>query len=299
MDKCIVCGNNEWKSYCKIENKYDVIGCKQCSFFKLDPLPTEKELNEFYSGLYRKKYSSQDEVNLDVIGYEQKRANRVINIVKKHFKKEYRNILDIGCSSGTLLKNLGSLSDQPNLYGIEMNDNYRKYIKSEKIAQEENITNDDIENYFIGRENKFDFISIVHVLEHLRNPQKALESIYTLLDKNGLLYIEVPNLKTPYGDLRKNYFIMYHLYYFSDVTLQLLLEKIGFSILEKKQIANTSICFVCSKVGPQTTSLNSTEYNNVIKKLKNYELFFPILSLKKYPIKLLQSMGIQKLLGKK
>jgi 2-polyprenyl-3-methyl-5-hydroxy-6-metoxy-1,4-benzoquinol methylase len=304
MSKCLVCESENWFNYCSIEDgKYNVMICKDCSFTELSPKPTEKELNEFYSGLYRDKYSNQNEVDNEVVAYEQLRADRVVGVIKKYFKESYTNILDVGCSSGTLLKNIGKLSAKPILYGIEMNDNYRNFIVKNKIAQVENITNDDINTYFEGRKNKFDFISIVHVLEHLSDPKKALESIYQLLNGGGIMYIEVPNLKTPYNNLRKQYFAIYHLYYFTETTLRNLLKKVGFEIMEEQQIAGTSICFVCKKGVSKDTIVNKNdEFNILIHTLKKYESNYPFMYMKQIIIKLLIAMGIKdhvkKILGK-
>lgn len=305
MAKCIICENDNWFKYCDIEGqKYDVLMCKKCSFTKLDPTPTEEELNQFYSKTYREKYSNQDEVDQEVIDYEQLRANRVFSFIKPYFKKSFVNILDVGCSSGTLLKNVATLSDNPTLYGIEMNDNYRKFIVKTNLAKEDNITNSDINTFYKNQEEKFDFISIVHVLEHLKYPAKAIKSIHSLLNGGGIMYIEVPNLKTPYNNLRKQYFAIYHLYNFTETTLRALLKKVGFEIIEEKQIANTSICFVCKKNFSKIRELkiDDEEFSTVIKTLKKYERNYPLMLLKQYIIKVLEVLGmkeyIKKLIGK-
>lgn len=182
MSKCLLCGSEDWYNYCSIESsKYAVEICRNCSFTELNPKPTEDELNDFYSELYRKKYSKQNLVTEGVVAYEQLRADRVVGVIKEYFKENYSNILDIGCSSGTLLKNIAKLSSKPVLYGIEMNDNYRDYIIKSNIVDKDKISNDDINEYYEDKENKFDFISIVHVLEHLRDPKRALQSIHSLL----------------------------------------------------------------------------------------------------------------------
>ena len=295
MNECMICGHNNWKKYCDIDNgKYDVLICKNCSLTTLFPLPTEKELNEFYSKLYRDKYSGQDEVNEKVIAYEQHRADRVVEVINKYFDSNYEYILDIGCSSGTLLRNISNLSNNHISYGIEMNDNYREYIIKEGIANRENITNGDINSFYIKQEGKFDCISIVHVLEHLRKPKLTLESIYKLLNERGILYIEVPNLKTPYNNLRNKYFAIYHLYNFTEYTLRLLLVKIGFKIIYEQQIAGTSVCFICKKdTKSHTNKFDNNQYKTLIKILNKYETRYPIRVLKLLLIRILDFIGIK------
>ena len=301
MNRCIVCKNEKWFKYCTISNKkYNVLICEKCSFTKLNPLPTQEELNSFYSNQYREKFSSQNYVDDSVVNYEQQRADRIVDVIKDDFNINYKYILDIGCSSGTLLKTISNLSANitpSSIYGIEMNDNYRDYILNSGLSIKKNITNENIENFYIGKENMFDFISLVHVLEHLHNPRKALEAIQKLLNKDGLFYIEVPNLKTPYSNLTKNYFAIYHLYYFSEKSLRFLLEDVGFSIVEEKQIAGTSICFVCKKNTfnniPVREKYNN-EFESIVRTLQKYEKKYPLLVLKQQVIGLLDLIGFKK-----
>jgi 2-polyprenyl-3-methyl-5-hydroxy-6-metoxy-1,4-benzoquinol methylase len=300
---CMICGLKEWRVFSEIENgKYRVCICKKCSFTQLYPIPTQDALDAFYSKQYRNDYSDNSKVTDDVLVYEQKRADRVIKVIKPYFKNESKNILDIGCSSGTLLENIAKLSKSATLYGIEMNEEYKSYIIGKGIVEEDKLSSENINSFYKGQENKFDFISIVHVLEHLKDPKAALESIYRLLDFNGLLYIEVPNLKTPYNDLKKEYFAIYHLFYFTEYTLGRLLRGVGFKILYQEQIAGTSVCFVCQKnkiekeVAFQEDT-SSMQYPLLIKILKKYEKSYPIkkyvLKFKGYVVTLLEYLKIK------
>jgi 2-polyprenyl-3-methyl-5-hydroxy-6-metoxy-1,4-benzoquinol methylase len=297
MEKCLLCSSVDNLEYCKIVGgEYKVMIWTNCSLTTLSPLPTSEELNKLYEMKYRKEYSNQDIVTKDVISYEQLRADRVIDVIKNSFGKDFKNILDIGCSSGTLLKNISKLATTIIPYGIEMNDNYRKYVVKEGIVSDEHISNDDINSYYCGNEEKFDFISIVHVIEHLFNPRLTLQSIYKLLSEEGILYIEVPNLKTPYNNLTKEYFMIYHLYYFTEYTLKALLQSEGFEILKEKQMSNTSICFVCKKYIPNNTKIsNHNESSELIKRLNRYEKKYPLIKLRQIIIKLLKFLRIKDL----
>lgn len=305
MHVCDLCGSSEFMNYCDLEGKTkrSVFICKKCSLTYLYPIPSVDELNDFYRQDYRKKYSQQNFVTNEVVAYEQKRATRVTEMVRRYFNKDTSKILDIGCSSGTLLKNLYKLSSHCELYGIEMNDNYRKFIVDSGIADQNNITNDNITMYCSGQKNKFDLITIVHVLEHLKNPKDVLVSIYRLLKDDGILYVEVPNLKTPYNNLREKYFAIYHLTYFTDFTLRKMLEKVGFKILEEKCMEKTSIAFVCVKDGSKS-SLDDNSYDGggeflrLVVILRHYEKMYPLYVLKQYIIKVLIFLKIKDVIKK-
>jgi len=297
---CLVCEGSSWQNFSEVENgKFTLYICKKCSFAQLNPIPTQEVLDDFYSKLYRDSYSENSAVNADVLAYEQKRADRVVKVIKPYFNKESEDILDIGCSSGTLLENIEKLSTNATLHGIEMNERYKSYIIEKGIVEKDKVSSQNINTFYEGQEQKFDFISIVHVLEHLKSPKEALESIYKLLTSDGLLYIEVPNLKTPYNDLRKEYFAIYHLYYFTEYTLGKLLLSIGFKILHEEQIAGTSVCFVCQKNVEHRgkTVEDATQYELVIGALKKYEFNYPvrkhILKLKGNIVKMLDFLKIK------
>lgn len=277
MNGCVLCGENNWYKYCEIENgSHDVLICKVCSLSRLEPFPTSDELNVFYSKRYREEYSKQESVSEKVIKYEQWRADNVIEIMKPFFQKNYRKVLDIGCSSGTLLKNINNFSSDLELYGLEMNDNYRKYIVDNGIVKKKNISNADINTFYKGMEGSFDMISIVHVLEHLKEPLKTLSSIQKLLSEKGVLYIEVPNMKTPYNNLEKQYFAIYHLFNFTDYTLEKLLIKTGFKITSKKIVNNTSVAFICKKTNDvyQKDIMGNEQFKMVLENLNKYKRFY-------------------------
>jgi 2-polyprenyl-3-methyl-5-hydroxy-6-metoxy-1,4-benzoquinol methylase len=307
-ESCLVCGANTWKKFSEIENgKFTICICEKCSFTQLYPIPTQEELDNFYSKLYRDAYSENSEVNADVLAYEQKRAYRVVKVIEPYFNKDIKYILDIGCSSGRLLKNIEKLSTRATLHGIEMNEKYKSYIVEKGIVDKDKVSSQNINTFYEEQEGKFDFISIVHVLEHLRSPKEALESIYKLLSADGLLYIEVPNLKTPYNDLKKEYFAIYHLYYFTEYTLGMLLRLIGFKILHEAQIAGTSVCFVCQKHDKYNAvtfedNAMSIQYELLMGRLKKYEYRYPlkkhILKIKGNIVKVLEFFKIKNMIKK-
>jgi 2-polyprenyl-3-methyl-5-hydroxy-6-metoxy-1,4-benzoquinol methylase len=136
---------------------------------------------------------------------------------------------------------------------------------------------------------------MVHVLEHTRNPKKVLDKIFEILSDKGYIYIEVPNLKTPYNNLKKKYFFFFHLYYFSDYTLKLLLELSGFKIIKKVVQNGTSIAYVCQKTNVMNeTVLNKNEFNTVIRILRNYRYInYPIFLVRALLVNIISFIGLK------
>ena len=86
-------------------------------------------------------------------------------------------------------------------------------------------------------DQKFDLISLIFVLEHLRNPRLILREICNDLDSESLLYIEVPDANA--FEIKKkedDIFNSCHLYMFSPTTLALLLYQCGFEIMCIKRV---------------------------------------------------------------
>jgi 2-polyprenyl-3-methyl-5-hydroxy-6-metoxy-1,4-benzoquinol methylase len=86
-------------------------------------------------------------------------------------------------------------------------------------------------------DRKFDVIVLSHVLEHLRDPIAAINSLLSLLKPDGKLIIAVPNLARPEvvltGLARKHYVNRGHIYGWDRSHFQNFLERIcGLDVVE-------------------------------------------------------------------
>jgi len=78
----------------------------------------------------------------------------------------------------------------------------------------------------------FDLISLVYLLEHVRNPDTLLKSIQGDLGRSSLVYIEVPDaLCFKFKPAEDDIFNSCHLWMFNPTTLSTLLDSCGFEIL--------------------------------------------------------------------
>ena len=71
-------------------------------------------------------------------------------------------------------------------YGVENNDNART-ASSKKFKS--------VRFYKDIPKMKFDFISMIEVIEHLKNPWDTLKNLNNSLSTDGLLFITTPNRK--------------------------------------------------------------------------------------------------------
>jgi 2-polyprenyl-3-methyl-5-hydroxy-6-metoxy-1,4-benzoquinol methylase len=107
------------------------------------------------------------------------------------------NILDIGCGFGMSLSSLKILGYK-RLKGIDSSDEAIKFC----IEKELNVEKTDIMDYCLYSKEKYDFIIMSHVLEHIKKTEiiETLETIRSnLLNDNGYLCIMVPNAQSNTG----------------------------------------------------------------------------------------------------
>lgn len=126
------------------------------------------------------------------------RNYNLVNKLTEFFKPG--SILDIGCGSGYLL-NLLSRQKNFECYGIEPNK------RMEKILSQ---INPSIRIYSMWAEemdtleNSFDNISMIDVLEHIKNDSTQLIKIHNKLHNKGRLIIVVPAHKILFGKRDKD-----------------------------------------------------------------------------------------------
>lgn len=91
----------------------------------------------------------------------------------------------MGCGIGIFLDRLNN--SKFNKYGVEINE------KGAKEAKKRGITVYNSDFLKLSLHNKFDVITMWHVLEHMSEPQKVIKKAHSLLSKNGILIFAVPN----------------------------------------------------------------------------------------------------------
>ena len=152
---------------------------------------------------------------------------------------ENSKVLDIGCNEGKIVPFLKN----PNYFGVDID---KKNI-SDLVAKKLNAKVADLNKDEIPfRKEKFDFILLLDVLEHVINPQKLLVDSRKKLNPQGKLIITLPN---DYHILNKLRFIFDkhltedpfapygHLHYFPIKSGEKFLLKNNFKIIKKIYLA--------------------------------------------------------------
>jgi len=219
---CLLCGSDRSRLFDQREFRgHSVINrlCLNCGLVYQSPRMTEAEANVFYAEEYRLFNEGSDDPTSRNLKDQRGRAESLYTFIQSVVPGVSRH-LDIGCSFGLLLQRFAeSYHNQP--LGIEPGVGHRTHANKEGLTVY--ATLDELEK---REKERFDLVSLSHVLEHLPDPVGYLVHLReTLMDKVGWLLLEVPNLYA------HDSFEVAHLVSYSRRTLMQTLEKAGFEIV--------------------------------------------------------------------
>ncbi len=102
----------------------------------------------------------------------------------KEILKRYNDVvLDLGCGEGRL-------TAHKKVVGIDIS--FEKLIRARRKNPDGIYISGDIENLNFLKK-KFNIVLISEVIEHLREPEKFLKSLDSVVEKNGIIIITTPN----------------------------------------------------------------------------------------------------------
>ena len=200
MRKCPVCESNKFIKIISLPlslptginfiDDYNLIRCETCGFFYADIKGDQNDLDKYYFN--DSKYETLEIQSVGGGGVSQEDKIRLLKTFKliEPYLNKNTNILDIGTANGGLLevfKDNGYLF----LTGIEP-------AKQCCINTIELVGCTCYNNSFINQDfnQKFDFISVTHVLEHVLDVKSFMNKIYDILNPNGIVYIECPDINS-------------------------------------------------------------------------------------------------------
>jgi len=211
--------------------KYNVVVCKDCGFCYANNIPSQKEFNNYYAEM--SKYEFDYKAGLVSDEYLD-HFNKMSRFLIPYIKEKNEKILDIGCSTGALLSILKS-HGYSNLLGIDPSPSCVETVK--QLYNIEAVANT-ISSF--KSDKNFDVIILSAVLEHFVDFTDAMQKIRSLLNDEGLLFIEIPDAErfdsyiyTPFQQ-----FSIEHINYFSQYSVKNLLIKFSFEIIEIQKNEN-------------------------------------------------------------
>ena len=210
-------------------SKFSVYKCQKCQSIFLKNINISRK---YYQTYYQTDYY-QSEKNLlsDIltsISNHQKQA-----ILKKSIPLKTISILDIGCGPCEFLNSLNKKHFRS--FGQDINPESAKIAASLKIK----FFNCRLDSPQIIK-NKFDAVTLFHVLEHVADPQTLITQASELLKAHGTIMLSIPNnTSLGYKIGHQNWFHLdspRHLFVPQFDSLKTILENTGFSNIKEKHI---------------------------------------------------------------
>jgi SAM-dependent methyltransferase len=221
---CPVCGSPAARAF-KLADR-DVFGChgRECGLRFAVPQPTDEKLTEYYARYYygdaapAYENTPEDIIQQLVHGLEQQTGNLAGKCV-----------LDYGCGIGGMARALLS-AGAVRVDGIESDAHARASVGRELgIA----VAADLVELQQRQPSARYDLITMVDVIEHVRSPVDTLEQLSAVLAPGGAVFMETPDAESLKARLLRaawdNYRNPTHLYYFSLRSMNRVLEAAGYA----------------------------------------------------------------------
>lgn len=167
------------------------VACSQCGLGRIDPLPSQEQLAQWYATAYRQDYKQAVEPRLRHV----LRAARLMRerwdwLQHHHPLPGGSATLDVGASSGEfvyLMRHQGMAAR-----GIEPHAGYAGFAR-ERLGLD--VLAGALQEHGHAAIGSFDLVTMFHVLEHLVDPVAELRRLAGLLRPGGLLLIEVPDTR--------------------------------------------------------------------------------------------------------
>lgn len=210
----------------RIEFEYFI--CADCSTVQIQS--TDLDMREYYNGTYYslngsagRKSNLLSSIRNDFIftGKHQvvgKLLQKMFPIYKEHeivasYLKDDMHLLDIGCGNGDFLRMLRA-SGQKKLTGIE------PFLEDTiEIDSDLNLIKGEISSL----NSTYDFIRLHHVFEHVPNPKKTLEEIFSILSNEGKVFLTIPIADFIFEKYREHAYLLqaphhFHLFTFNGIS---------------------------------------------------------------------------------
>lgn len=240
LKNCQVCQSSAIQAVTQIKDHsitketFELHKCTECGFLFTQNAPEESESGRYYQS---EDYISHSNTSKGLV-------SRLYHIVRDimlgrkfglvNSLGSTKNLLDVGSGTGYFLNFMKQKGYAT--FGIEIDEKAREFSKKQfglDVNTPEYLKNG-------GINQKFGYITLWHVLEHLYDPNVYLQTFYNLLEDDGHLIIAVPNHACfeakYYGTYWAAYDVPRHLWHFTPETLEKIATKNHFKLITKKMM---------------------------------------------------------------
>jgi SAM-dependent methyltransferase len=220
---CPLCGERAGTVVARTDRRLKTLTslcCDGCGLVRTDPIPTDAELDAYYSGEYRQDYQlASARPSARHIDISRREGAQRLALLAPGLPANAR-VMDFGSGSGEFVK--AAKDAGHHAVGVEPGSLFAAFARSEYGV--EIVSGPHAEVDFPPE--SLDLITSHHVVEHLRDPVAALARMAGWLKPSGIVYIAVPDI-TRSGKPTFERFHFAHLYNFSPQTLEMAARKAG------------------------------------------------------------------------
>ena len=264
---CELCSGHEFDIVSRIDRRSDplsTVACRSCGLVSHESIPSDADVEQYYAHDYRNDYHGEHTPSSHRILRAWEGAQWLLNLLRPYVRQGSR-VFEVGAGIGFNVKSFEADGFQAE--GIEPGQGFQKYSQDVLRANVKCLSLFDM-----SPTPQYDFILLVHVIEHFNSPKKALEHIRHLLRPDGRLYVECPNLAEPHAAPGK-LFHYAHIYNFTPDTLVAMAEAAGFKTVAcLTERHGKALRYVFEKSEPKC-EFSSASYGNTIASLRRYNDF--------------------------
>ncbi len=195
--------------------------CRRCSLVSHQHVPSDAELTDYYATHYRRDYHGKETPAPHRILRAWEGGSWLLEQLLPHVAHG-SHVCEIGAGIGCTVKQFELAGFRAE--GIEPGREFHAFARQGLHANIQCASLDDLRP-----EPRYDFVLLVHVIEHFNSPRRALRQIRELLRPGGRLYVECPNMSAPHAAPHR-LFHFAHIYNFTCETLSWLAETSGYRI---------------------------------------------------------------------
>lgn len=198
-----------------------LLKCSNCELVFMEPMPTELQLENFYKTYWSSHNPVQSASKVSLLIYKSQMQSRYEFLKARIGSLNNLIILDYGAGHGLFRDTILSNEQNIKYYAVEADNKIVQQLKSNGVNAFSQMN--ELQNV------EFDIIVAFHVMEHLLDSKAFIENLLKRLKKNGLLYIEVPNMDYLWKENLEP-----HILFYNESSLKFLFESlslVGFEII--------------------------------------------------------------------
>ena len=208
---------------------FQIRRCENCGLIYTYPQPSREEIKDFYPREYYDERTMLHNffAKQFVKFYQWARIRKIL----LYFRDNNGSMLDIGCGRGWQLKYFQQKGWE--VCGTELSEISSDFARK---GLRLNVSIGDFKERHFERET-FDVVSLWHVFEHLLRPKDALEEIWRITKKEGMIFVSVPNFSSWQSRISRQFWfhldVPRHLSHFTPKSMERLLEIAGFHVMSR------------------------------------------------------------------